>query len=181
MAGVDIYRQLKEYRGKISVRIEGRAASAASLVAMAGGTVSMAADAVLMIHGTRITVEHATAKELRLYAQSLEASSKEIAEIYSLKTRLSKADLIALMEQETYFTAQEAKALGFVDEITPAASCSAVWTEAKGPNPVKARLLVAKRKRLKDELRDLKAARGGKPMPRDRHRELAIMEELFNF
>jgi ATP-dependent protease ClpP protease subunit len=113
--GAAIYSTLASYNGRVDIVIEGIAASAASLIAMAGETVTMADGAVMMIHDPmNITVgnsaEHAkTIEELEVYAKSY-------AKIYAKKSGKTANDCRDIMRAETWFDGDQAVEAGFADE-----------------------------------------------------------------
>lgn len=115
-AGSEIYTKLKDYKGNVTVKIVGIAASAASIIAMAGKKVKISPTAQIMIHN----VMSASAGDYRDHAHESEVLknwNKSIASAYRLKTGLSEEELLNLMNRETWLTAKEALEKGFVDEI----------------------------------------------------------------
>jgi len=115
-SGSEIYTALKEYRGNVTVKIVGIAASAASVIAMAGKKVMISPTAQIMIHN----VSSVSIGDYRAHAHEsdvLKNWNKSIANAYRLKSGLSEAELLKLMNQETWLNAQEALEKGFVDEI----------------------------------------------------------------
>ncbi len=115
-AGQAIYSSLKRFAGTVEVYIDGLAASAASVIAMAGKKVIMPRNALLMIHNP-MTYAAGEAEDMRKTADTLEKVRDSILAVYEGKTGLSRDELIEMMDAETWFTAEEAKAKGFVDEI----------------------------------------------------------------
>lgn len=115
-AGSEIYTALKKYPGKVTVDILGIAASAASVVAMAGDTVRISPTAQIMIHNVSSSArgDH---RVMQHESDVLKNYNKTIANAYRLKTGLSEDKLLELMDEETWLNAQQAKELGFVDEI----------------------------------------------------------------
>lgn len=115
-AGSEIYTQLKSYTGNVIIKIIGVAASAASVIAMAGKKVLMSPTAQLMIHNvwSRVSGDY---KTLEHEAQVLKGHNAGIANAYMLKTGKSQKELLKLMDETTYFNAQEALKHKFVDEI----------------------------------------------------------------
>lgn len=111
-----IYAALMEHKGRVNVRIEGLAASAASVVAMAGDTVSMAATAYLMIHNPW-TLTMGDADDLRHEADVLDEVAEGIILAYQIKTGLSRTKLREMMADETWMSARTAIDLGFADEL----------------------------------------------------------------
>ena len=115
-AASEIYTLLKKYSGKVTVNIEGLAASAASVIAMAGDQVNISPTAQIMIHKAWGSVD-GNADEFAHQATVLSGIDESIASAYEAKTGMKKADLLNLMSQETWLTAQEAVDKGFADEI----------------------------------------------------------------
>ncbi len=113
--GVAIYNLLKSHGAPVTSIVEGMAASAASIIAMAGKTV-MGAGAMMMIHNPW-TVAMGDATELRRIAADLDKSRDSLVAIYQAKTGKSGQDLRAMLNAETLMTAEQAKRNGFADEI----------------------------------------------------------------
>lgn len=115
-AGSEIYTALKSYKGNVTVKIVGLAASAASVIAMAGKKVMMSPTAQMMIHNvsSRAAGDY---REMEHTAEILKNANDTIANAYRLKTGKTQEELLALMDKETWMTAQKAKELGFIDEI----------------------------------------------------------------
>lgn len=113
-SGSEIYTLLKQHG--VDVKIVGIAASAASVIAMAGKTVQISPTAQIMIHNVSTTAG-GDYRDLRHEAQVLENYNTSIANAYRLRTRLSQEELLGLMNDETWLTAQQALEYGFVDQI----------------------------------------------------------------
>jgi ATP-dependent Clp endopeptidase proteolytic subunit ClpP len=111
-----IYNALRRYAGRVTARIDGVAASAASLVAMAGDRVVMPENAMLMIHNPW-TVALGTAADLRATADSMDKARDGILAAYRNKSGKTDEELTAMLDAETWMTAAEAKEAGFADEI----------------------------------------------------------------
>lgn len=107
--GFAIYNLLDQYDGNIDVFIDGIAASIASLIAMAGNTISMAKNSRMMIHNAYGGVL-GDADEMRKTADLLDSLTATIAETYADKTGETKDEYLALMKAETWYTAEEAVA-----------------------------------------------------------------------
>jgi ATP-dependent Clp protease protease subunit len=103
-AAAQIYNMLKEYSGKVEVRIDGMAASAASVVAMAGDKVSMSPVAMMMIHNP-MTVAMGDHKAFQQAMDMLEEVKESIINAYELRTGLSRARISHLMDSETWMNA----------------------------------------------------------------------------
>ena len=115
-AGSEIYTALKSYKGNVVVKIVGLAASAASVIAMAGNKVMMSPTAQIMIHNvsSRASGDY---RDMEHTAEVLRNANDTIANAYRIKTGKTQEELLALMDKETWMTADKAKELGFVDEI----------------------------------------------------------------
>ncbi|MBR8141832.1 Clp protease ClpP [Burkholderia vietnamiensis] len=119
-----IYNALRRHAGKVKVRVDGVAASAASLIAMAGDEIVMPENAMLMIHNAH-TVTAGEAKDLRRIADLLDNAGDGILAAYAAKSGQSFDEIRALMDAETWLTAAQAKEKGFCDTIEAAVKLSA--------------------------------------------------------
>lgn len=115
--GNAIYNALKRHPASVTAHIDGIAASMGSVIALAGDEVRMAKNALYMIHNPW-TLAIGDSGELRATADILDKLRDGIVGAYAEKTGKDVAELTAAMDAETWFTAEEAKAFGFVDEIT---------------------------------------------------------------
>ena len=116
VAAARIYNMLLDYPGKVTVNIDGIAASAASVIAMAASTVAMSPVSMLMIHNPA-TLAMGDKTELSRALDMLESVKDSIINAYQLKTGLSRAKLSKLMDAETWMDARAAVDLGFADEL----------------------------------------------------------------
>ena len=107
---------LKEYPGNVTIKIDGIAASAASLIAMAGDSVLMSPVSMMMIHNP-LTMAVGNADDMQKAAAMLDEVKESIINAYELKTGLSRAKLSHLMDDETWMNAVKAVELGFADGI----------------------------------------------------------------
>lgn len=114
--GTAIYNRLKDHAPGVDVKIDGLAASIASVIAMAGSKITMAENALLMIHNAS-GVAMGNADDMRQLADTLDKIDGTIAGTYARKTGRDASEMSALMDSETWFTAAEALAGGFIDEI----------------------------------------------------------------
>lgn len=114
--GSEIYYLLKNYSGHVTIDIVGTAASAASVIAMAGNTIRISPTGQIMIHNVSGGAR-GDYRALQHEASVLENFNKSIANAYILKTGMTQETLLDLMEKETWLNAQQAKEMGFVDEI----------------------------------------------------------------
>ena len=115
-AAAEIYSMLKDYKGKKTVKIDALAASAASVVAMAGDRVLISPPALIMIHDP-MTVAMGNAKDMEKVIGVLNEIKESIINAYRTKTGLSRGKIAQLMEDETWLNAKKAVELGFADEI----------------------------------------------------------------
>ena len=115
-AAAEIYTMIRDYPGKVKVRIASIAASAASVVAMAGNLVQMSPTALLMIHDPS-TIAMGNAKDMEKAITTLNEVKESIINAYAAKTGLSRNRISKLMSDETWLNAKKALELGFADEI----------------------------------------------------------------
>ena len=115
-AAAQIYNMLMEYPGEVTVKIDGIAASAASVVAMAGSTVEISPLGMLMIHNP-MTVSIGDTHEMERTITFLAEIKESIINAYELKTGLSRAKISRLMDAETWMSAKKAVELGFADSV----------------------------------------------------------------
>ena len=113
-AAAQIYNMLMEYKGNVAVKIDGIAASAASVVAMAGTTVEISPLGMLMIHNP-MTVSIGDTHEMERTIAFLSEIKESIINAYEIKTGLSRAKISRLMDAETWMNAKKAVELGFAD------------------------------------------------------------------
>lgn len=116
VAAAQIYNMLADYKGNVTVKIDGIAASAASVIAMAGDNVLMSPVSMMMIHNPA-TVAFGDHTEMAKAIEMLEGVKDSIINAYSLKTGMSRAKLSRLMDAETWMDATKAVELGFADDI----------------------------------------------------------------
>ena len=116
IAASQIYCMLMDYRGAVTVKIDGIAASAASVVAMAGTTVLMAPTALMMVHNP-LTVAIGDSEEMKKAVALLDEVKESIINAYEIKTGLSRARRSHLMDAETWLSAHKAVELGFADGL----------------------------------------------------------------
>lgn len=116
VAASQIYTMLMDYKGNVTVKINGIAASAASVIAMAGTKVLMAPTALLMIHNPA-TMAYGDHEEMQKAIEMLDEVKESIINAYEIKTNLSRAKISHLMDEETWMNANKAIELGFADDI----------------------------------------------------------------
>jgi ATP-dependent protease ClpP protease subunit len=112
----EIYTALMKHKGNVNITITGRAASAASVIAMAGTHVTMSPTAQMMIHNVSASGA-GDYRDFEHYAEQLKKSNDTIANAYMLKTGKTREEILKLMDHETWFTPDEALKNGFIDEI----------------------------------------------------------------
>jgi ATP-dependent protease ClpP protease subunit len=119
--GTAIHSVLSEYRGHKTIIVQGIAASAASVILMAGDRIAMSAGSVLMIHDPSqdITSYRGTSGEHRRVANSLDKISDAVAQIYSQRSGKPISEVRQIMAAESWFTPEEAVAAGFADAALP--------------------------------------------------------------
>lgn len=115
-AAAQIYNMLMDYQGDVHVIIDGLAASAASVIAMAGTTVSMSPVAMMMIHNSW-TFAQGEAKDMAKVIEMLGEIKESIINAYELRTGLSRTKISHLMDSESWFNAKKAVELGFADKV----------------------------------------------------------------
>ena len=116
VAAAQIYNMLREYDGNVIVKIDGIAASAASVIAMAGDKVLMSPVSMMMIHNP-MTIAFGDSGEMQRAIDMLMSVKDSIINAYEIKTGLSRTKLAHLMDAETWMDAGKAVELGFADEI----------------------------------------------------------------
>lgn len=115
-AASQIYNMLMDYKGDVTVKIDGIAASAASVIAMAGGEVYMSPVSMMMIHNP-MTIAFGDTAEMKKAIQMLSEVKESIINAYELKTGLSRTKLSHMMDDESWFNSKKAVELGFADAI----------------------------------------------------------------
>lgn len=116
VAAAQIYNMLMDYKGSVTVKIDGIAASAASVIAMAGTKVLMSPVSMMFIHNP-MTVALGNSDEMQKAIEMLHEVKESIINAYEIKTGLSRAKLSRLMDAETWMDANKAVELGFADGI----------------------------------------------------------------
>ena len=114
IAASQIYSMLMDYKDDVTVKIDGIAASAASVIAMAGTKVLMAPTALMMIHNPLAYGNH---EDMEKAIVMLDEVKESIVNAYEIKTSLSRAKLSHLMDSETWMNAKKAIELGFADDL----------------------------------------------------------------
>ena len=129
VAAAQIYNMLMDYKGNVTVKIDGIAASAASVIAMAGTKVLVSPVSMMMIHNP-MTVAMGDTAEMQKAIEMLGSVKDSIINAYEIKTGLSRAKLSHLMDAETWMNAHKAMELGFSDGVLEDEKKSAAPMEA---------------------------------------------------
>lgn len=116
VAAAQIYNMLMDYKGNITIKIDGIAASAASVIAMAGTKVLMSPVSMMMIHNPA-TMAWGDSAEMLKAIDMLSEVKESIINAYEIKTGMSRAKLSHLMDAESWMNANKAVELGFADDI----------------------------------------------------------------
>ncbi|MGK6325759.1 head maturation protease, ClpP-related [Erwinia sp. DT-104] len=160
--GLAIYNLLREYKGKVTVKVMGLAASAASIIAMAGDDVQIGRGAFLMIHNCWVYAM-GNRHDLAQIAADMEPFDKAMGDIYAARTGLSIEDVAAMMDGETYIGGSDAVDKGFADRLL---SADEIADDDDSPAAALRKLdaLLAKTDTPRSERRKLlKALSGSKP------------------
>ena len=115
-AAAQIYNMLMDYKGNVTVKIDGLAASAASVIAMSGTEVQMSPVAMMMIHNPA-TIAIGDSSEMKKAIDMLDEVKESIMNAYEIKTGLSRSRISHLMDAESWFNAKKAVELGFADKL----------------------------------------------------------------
>src|SRR5690606_966830 len=171
-AGQTIHSMLARHPATITVYVDGLAASAASLIAMAGDVVIMPKNAMMMVHNPSALVWGA-AEDMRHMADALDKIRDSMVAAYRAKTGLDDEQIIELLDAETWMTAEEAVELGFADKVEEAKQVAAtIHGDKVVINGVEMDL---SRYKLPDRIRDALSAVSpssngrNKPEPEARH------------
>lgn len=116
--GVTIYQLLNEHKARVTIHVDGIAASAASFIAMAGDKIIVSEAGRMMIHDA-LTIAIGNAADFREVAEHLENTSEQIAEVYSARSGKTITEIRDAMRAETWFTGKEAVEFGLAHEVAP--------------------------------------------------------------
>nr|WP_306172880.1 head maturation protease, ClpP-related [Streptococcus suis] len=133
--GSDIYTMLKNYKGNVTAEVTGMAASAASVAIMGADKVVISPTAQIMIHKSLFNWVSGNSDDLDKASNALKASDQGIVNAYVAKTGKSEDDIMELMRNETFMSAQKAVELGFADEIMTFDELDAVASIENGMLP----------------------------------------------
>ena len=171
VAAAQIYNMLMDYPGNVTVKIDGIAASAASVIAMAGTKVLMSPVSMLMIHNP-MTVAFGDSGEMQKAIEMLGSVKDSIINAYEIKTGLSRAKLSHLMDAETWMDANKAVELGFADEVMKRSS-----EEEDAPAPVVS-MLYSKANVVNSLMGKIAQKCAINPKPTHTHRADDLLERL---
>ena len=114
--GIAIYNMLKSHKATVNVYVEGLAASIASVIAMAGDTITMRSGSMMMVH-MPWTLSQGNAEEMRKTADTLEKMGDNIVDIYSERTGITSDEIRNIMNDETWLSAEEAVEQGWATKL----------------------------------------------------------------
>ncbi len=106
--GLSIYAMLKRHKARITVTIDGIAASMASAIAMAGDRIIMPENAAMMVHEAQVSMSHSTSTEMRTEADAIDRMNLSMIGIYAERSKQPHEQIAAWMRAETWFTARQA-------------------------------------------------------------------------
>lgn len=135
-AAAQIYNMLCDYKGSVTVKIDGIAASAASVIAMAGNTVLVSPVAMMMIHNPA-TIAMGNTEDMKKAIDMLNEVKESILNAYERKTGMNRTKLSHMMDSETWFNAKKAVELGFADKVLFAKEGDDEEEKDKNPKPPK--------------------------------------------
>ena len=171
VAAAQIYNMLMDYHGDVTVKIDGIAASAASVIAMAGTKVLVSPVSMLMIHNP-MTAAFGNSDEMQKAIEMLGSVKDSIINAYEIKTGLSRAKLSHLMDAETWMDANKAVELGFADEIMQRS------TETENTAAPTVSMLYSKANVVNSLMEKIAAKCAIQPKAETKHRADDLMERL---
>ena len=169
IAAAQIYNMLIDYPGDVTVKIDGLAASAASVIAMAGTKVLMSPVGMMMVHNP-LTYVSGDSAEMKKAIEMLDSVKESIINAYEIKTGLSRAKLSRLMDEETWMDARKAMELGFIDGILTASEM--------GGAPMRDEPLMYSERSAANELRNRISAKCPSRREKDGRRVEDLLERL---
>jgi len=122
--GMAIYNALKKYEGNVKIEIEGLSASMASIIMLAGDDVTASQNSLIMIHNPSAGVM-GESKDLSKRADLLDKMKTQMVNIYTAATSIPEKKVIKMMDEETWFTSDEAKEVGLINNVTEAIKIAA--------------------------------------------------------
>lgn len=177
-AGAGIYNALKEHKGKITVKIDGKAVSAASIIAMAGEEIKISPVGIMMIHNPW-TIAAGESKDMLQTATILDEVKEGIINAYQLKTKKSRNKIAEMMDNETWMSAKTAVKEGFADSM--------LYTEANTP-PIENSFMFSRlaiqnsvsesTRRFIEQYKKIEAAKNPPPKPEESQQSLVNLYAL---
>lgn len=143
IAASQIYTMLNDYNGSITIKIDGIAASAASVIAMAGTQILMSPTSLMMIHNP-FTVAMGDTEEMQRAIAMLDEVKESIINAYEMKTGMSRSKISHLMDAETWLNANKAVEMGFADGI--------LFKESNKPEDISQNSFIFNRKAVTNSL-----------------------------
>jgi len=162
MEGVAIYNRLREHSGDITVKVVGYAASAASIIAMAGDRIEIGAASFLMIHNSWV-IAAGNRHEMREVADWLEPFDNAMVAVYAQRAGIDRDDVAAMMDAETWISGEDAVEKGFADSLLPPDEIGEKDTKAKATNAVRTVEATLTRSMSRSDARNLINQIKGKP------------------
>lgn len=161
--GLAIYNQLKRHPARVEVDVDGIAASIASIIALAGDEIRIAANAMMMIHDP-VGVVRGDAAEMRKTAEVLDQVKQNLVDTYVERTKQKAQDVAAAMAKETWFTGAEAVQWGLADRVTGAQEIAAHFdlTQFKNPPQALANVVTLRPGIVLRPVRDMAAVRNAR-------------------
>ncbi len=148
--GVTIYNLLADHDADVIVHIDGLAASIASVIALAGDTINIAENGMVMIHNPSV-IAWGDATVMRKQAEILDKIRDAILNTYEARTRLDRDALGTAMDAETWYSADEAVTAGFAMHKVDASVASALWVPGDFEGLPEAAMLLGKRPEIRDQ------------------------------
>jgi|TARA_R110000822_G_scaffold3883_5_gene16545 ATP-dependent Clp endopeptidase proteolytic subunit ClpP len=133
--GMAIYNALIKHEGKVTVEIEGLSASMASIIMLAGDKVTASENSLIMVHNPSAGVM-GESKDLSKRADLLDKMKEQMVSIYTGKSTLTEKQIVSMMDEETWFTSNEAMDVGLIDGVTEAIKIAAHFDLGKITNNV---------------------------------------------
>lgn len=154
--GITIHNRLKQHSAKVTVYIDGLAASIASIIALAGDEVIMSEGAMMMIHKPTTGV-WGNSEEMESVIQRLDDVEEQLIGIYKRKTKLDRTEIKTMLSNETWMGAEEALELGFIDSTMASEDTLDIAACAKNAKWIKKLPVLNNSKLIKEKINILKS------------------------
>ena len=145
--GLAIYNQLKRHSAQVHVNVDGLAASIASVIAMAGDSIHIPANALMMIHNPS-SFAVGDMRDMRKTAETLDKAKESLVGIYAARTHLDETQLAQMMDDETWFNGEDAVGFGFADEATAEVKMAARFDLSRFRHPPMLNVMTDKEGRM---------------------------------